>query len=231
MKNTLSLLVKTALVLITLILSGAIYAQKKETVTITGKITVKDTGKPPIGIITVLEKGVAEYLVFKKVIGTNHHTFIQKDGSFKFIINKGGAIVITDNKHRYLPIEIKNLDKSQNLNIILNRIPNYQKAGYPPNELHKLEPHLDVTKRIKVSGIIMDKSKNLLADAYVTQWSVFNEMGDLAFTTSKKNGEFSYKILKGDKLIIDKQGYETMEFSPKNDTVVNIILNRLNPFD
>ncbi|SFJ88995.1 carboxypeptidase-like regulatory domain-containing protein [Myroides guanonis] len=227
MKNT---FIRNLMILILVIISGAIYAQKKETITITGRVTVKDTGKPPLGVITVLEKGVAEHMVFGDVIGTNRHTFIQKDGTFKFTINKGGSIIITDKKHRYMPHGLRNLDKSQAVNVELRRIPNFEKSAYPPNELHKLESRFDVTKRVKISGRVTDKGGKGLTGVYITQSNVFNENEDMAFSTTNKNGEFSCKVLKGGHILIGAKGYELLELNASKDTVVNVKLKLVNPF-
>ncbi len=228
MKNT---FFRNSMILTLVIISGAIYAQKKETVTITGKLTVKDTGKPPIGIITVIEKGVADYMVDGDEIGTNRHTFVEKDGSFKFTINKGGIIILRDGGNRYMTETTSKLYKTQTMDIILS--PTKRKdSTYPANQLTDFEKKIDIHKRIKISGKITFPDGKPIQDATIAQVDVFTERIPLsAHVFSDKNGEYSYTVLKGGRILIGASGYEMLNFTATKDTVINVKMMRVNPFD
>ncbi|SFJ39565.1 hypothetical protein [Myroides guanonis] len=232
MKNSLQLLIKTILIITTLMLSGANYAQKKEKVTITGKVTVKDTGKPPIGIITVIEKGVADYLVDGNEIGTNRHTFVEKDGSFKFTINKGGTIVIQDGYNRYMPRTLTKLDKTQTIDVVLSPSKRTSPPPYPANQLTDFEKKIDIHKRIKISGKISFPDGKPMKDATIGQVDVFTEKvpGNCAHIFSDKNGKYDYTVLKGGRIVIGAHGYEILEFTATKDTVITVKMMKVNPF-
>ena len=230
MKNT---FFRNIMILTLVIISGAIYAQKKETVTITGKVTVKDTGKPPIGIITVIEKGVADYMVDGDEIGTNRHTFVEKDGTFKFTINKGGTLIIQDGFNRYMPKTLIKIDKTQTMDIVLSPTKRTSPPPYPANQLTDFEKKIDIHKRIKISGKITFPDGKPMKDATIGQADVFTEKvpGPCAHIFSDKNGEYSYTVLKGGRILIGAYDYEILEFSATKDTVINVKMMRANPFD
>ncbi|SFJ19923.1 peptidase associated/transthyretin-like domain-containing protein [Myroides guanonis] len=223
---------KNSMILILVIISGAIYAQKKETVTITGKITVKDTGKPPIGIITIAEKGVADYWADGDNIGTNRHTFVEKDGSYKFTINKGGTIVIQDGFNRYMPTTIRNINENQTKDLFFRLSKRTNPPAYPANELTDFEKKIDIHKRIKISGKITDPSGKPIGNATIAQFDVYGERvpGNIAHTTSAKDGKYEYTVLKGGRIAIVSQGFEMKQFTATKDTVINVKMMRVNPF-
>lgn len=230
MKNTLQLLLKTLVVLITLVLSGALYAQEK--VTITGKITAKDTGKPPLGIISVIQKGTVDYWAIEGVIGTNRHTFVEKDGTFTFTINKGDTIQIHDGYNRYNPTQLVNLTKSKHVDFTLE--PTYRKdpPPYPSDKLLPYEKKIDIHKRIKVTGKVTHADGRPMQNVTIAQLDVYMQKipGLWAHTVSDKNGKFSYTILKGGRIAFMGPDYETQLFTPTTDTVINLKLLKVNPF-
>lgn len=224
---------KNSMILTLVIISGAIYAQKKETVTITGKITVKDTGKPPIGIITIAEKGVVDYYAMGDIISTNRHTFVEKDGSFKFTINKGGTIVIQDGFNRYMPTTIRNINENQIKNLALRSTKRTNPPAYPADELLAHEKKIDIHKRIKISGKITDPSGKPIGNAVISQLDVFTdeETGSTAHTTTDKYGDYSYKVLKGGRISFTAgHDFKQEIFTATKDTIINIKFKRLNPF-
>ena len=216
---------------IIILLAVSIYAQEK--VTISGKVTVKDTGKPPIGIITVIEKGVADYYAVENIIGTNHHTFVDKDGTFKFTINKGGTIVIQDGYNRYMPRRFFKLDTNQTLDVVLSPTKRTNPPAYPANQLTDFEKKIDIRKRIKISGKITfpDGIKGM-QNATIGQLDVYNEEapGPYAHTTSKKGGGYEYTVLKGGRISFAAPGYEEQVFTATKDTIINVKMKRANPF-
>lgn len=230
MKNT---LLKTILVLTTLVITGTNYAQKKETVTITGKVTVEGTRRPPIGVITVLEKGAVAYWSdeTKEEIGTNIHTFVEKDGTFKFTINKGGTIIIWDAGKRYKPRTIFKLNKSQSIDIVLTQIKRANKSENSMDELKEFEKKTDIHKRIKISGRITFPDGKGMRNATISQPEVSSERIPLfAHIFSGNDGAYSYTVLKGGRISFAASGYEKQIFTATKDTVINVKMKRVNPF-
>ncbi len=244
MKNTYILFY--GLLLSFLFIPTNLWAQKKEAITITGKVIVKDTGKPPTGLITVLEEDAVTHWAFGDAIGTNNHTFIQKDGTFKLNIKKGATIIITDNWRRYKEMIFKKLEKPQNLTLKIERITgeNLKNSKYPSTQLLKKEKAIDPSKIIKITGRITT-IKGLpinnvfleISNVYNQNYSSFSKTNPEksrrmnAFTTNAKDGTFSYKIPKGSTLKISKGfDYNIYYFSPQKDTVINLKMQQINPF-
>lgn len=211
---------------ILILLAVTIYAQEK--VTISGKVTVKDTGKPPIGIITIAEKGVVDYWAAGDNIGTNRHTFVEKDGSYKFTINKGGTITIWDGGKRYSPIVLDNLQKDQTIPITLKVISG---KTYNLKALEYLEKNIDIHKRIKIVGKILFPDGKGMQNATIGQMEVYSSVtGSFSHTTSSKNGSYEYIVLKGVRIYYGAPGYESQVFTATKDTVINVKMMRVNPF-
>lgn len=207
------------------------YAQAK--VTITGKIIVKDTGKPPIGIVTISDKEVVDYYAVGDFPGTYRHTFLEKDGTFKFTINKGGTIVIWDGYNRYMPLTLNKLTENKHFSLTLDRTKRTNPKAFPPNSLLAHEKKIDIHKRIKISGKITDRSGKPIGNAVINQLDVFTDevTGSTAHTTSDKKGNYSYVVLKGGRISFTA-GFD---FKPEiltatKDTVINIEFKRRNPF-
>ncbi|TDS56525.1 carboxypeptidase-like regulatory domain-containing protein [Myroides indicus] len=195
-----------------------LYAQ--EMVTVTGKITVEDTGKPPVGIITLNEKGVADYLVFGDNIGTNRHTFMEKDGTFKFAVQKGGTVVIKVSGGRYLnPKPVANISEDTRLELQLKRNPKSSKS----DEADKFEIDFNPYKRVKVTGRVLDNNNKPIGSATVYQRSI-NENGANAHTVTDKNGEFSYVVPQGSHISFGSMGFEYKHIKVVKDTALTVIL-------
>lgn len=223
-----------------------LWAQKKETIIISGKVTVKDNGKPPIGLITVLEEDAVTHWAFGDAIGTNNHTFIQKDGTFKLTIKKGSTIIITDNWRRYKELKLEKLEKSQNINLKMERITgeNIKNSKYPPTQLLKEEKAIDPSKTVLITGKIVTIKGLPINNVFLEISNVYNQNYSSyskknpeksrrmnAFATNSKDGTFSYKIPKGTTLKINKGfDYNIYHFSPQKDTVINLKMHRRNPF-
>lgn len=208
-----------------------IFGQGK--VTITGKLTVKETGKPPIGIITVSDKGTVDYYVMGDLPSTYRHTFVEKDGTFKITVNKGGTIVIWDGFNRYMPLTLKKLTENKHITLSLNRTKRTNPPAFPPNALLAHEKKIDIHKRIKISGKITDPSGKPTGNTIINQLDVFTDevTGSTAHTTSEKNGAYSYTVLKGGRISFDAgRDFKQEIFTATKDTVINIKLKRLNPF-
>lgn len=208
-----------------------VFAQAK--VTITGKITVKDTGKPPIGIITVSDKETVDYYAAGDFPSTYRHTFLEKDGSFKFTINKGSTIVIWDGFNRYTPIILKKITENKHFTLTLDRTKRTSPKAFPPNVLLAHEKKIDIHKRIKISGKITDPSGKPIGNAVISQLDVFTDevTQSTAHTTSGKDGNYSYTVLKGGRISFTAgRDFKQEILTATKDTVINLKLKRLNPF-
>ena len=217
------------------------YAQKKETVTIKGKITVEGTNKPPIGIISLIEVGVADYLIKgsqvgqeKDVIGTNRHTFVEKDGSYSFTVQKNATVYLRDYGNRYIPWNLEKINVGQTRNIALKEIKSKEYEMYrknaPLDKLNKIEKKVDIHKKVKVSGTLVDVDNKPIDNATIMQLVLLNQAGQPAFTLSDKKGKFEYKIQKGSPILIASPDLESKQFTISSDTILNIQLLRANPF-
>lgn len=209
------------------------FTQEKEKITITGKVSRKGTNKPPIGIITIAEKGEVDYWAAGDNVGTNHHTFVEKDGSFKFTINKGGTIVIQDGANRYRPLTLTDLKVSQTLDLVLERTLRTSPPAYPENELLPHEKIIDIHKRISISGKITFPDGKEMQNATVGQLDVYTAQthGSYAHTTSGENGIYEYTVMKGGRISFGAIGYARQTFTATKDTVINVRMLRANPFD
>lgn len=230
MKNT---IFRNTTILTFVLISLVCFAQKKETVTITGKITVKDTGKPPIGIITVSDKGTVDYYAAGDFPSTYRHTFLEKDGTFEFTIKKGNTLVIRDGGNRYNQIILKDLNKSQNLSLTLDRTKRTNPEAFPPNVLLAHEKKIDIHKRIQIHGKITTSSGKPIQNAVINQLDVFTDevTRSTAHTTTDKNGNYSYTVLKGGRISFTAgRDFKQEMLTATKDTVINVKMIRVNPF-
>ncbi len=217
------------------------YAQKKETVTIKGKITVEGTNKPPIGIISLIEVGVADYVIKgsqvgqeKDIIGTNRHTFVEKDGSYSFTVQKNATVYLRDFGNRYIPVNLEKINASQEKNFKLKEVkgPEFEtyRKNSPLDKLTDKEKKIDIHKKVKVSGNIVDANNKIIDNATIMQSIIFNQDGSPSFTLSDKKGNFEYKVQKGSTIYINSPGLENKEYTVFSDTILKVKLLKENPF-
>ncbi|HXJ98270.1 MAG TPA: hypothetical protein VNJ50_05445 [Gelidibacter sp.] len=196
--------------------------QAQEIVTVTGKITVEDTGKPPVGIITINEKGVADYLVFGNNIGTNHHTFMEKDGTFKFTVQKGATVVIKNGRVRYEdPLPIQNITEDQTVEIKLKKMARPIKTDIPD----EFEKDFNIYKRVRIAGKVTDSKNKPIGNTTVYQNKAINERGANNHTVTDNYGNFSYTIQKGSYLGFASPGMEYKHIKIIKDTTMTVTLN------
>lgn len=233
-------LLKIALSLYILLLVGnpLIHAQE---ITIKGKVSVEGKNKPPVGVITIYEVGEADYYFIldgEKIITSNHHTFVEKDGSYEFTIKKGSSIAIKGSGARYYPIKkTESLKTSQTKNFVLKEISDavlgnkVLRKNNPLDQPNAEEKKFDIHKKVKLSGTITDNSNRPLRDAFVQQPLVACE--DPWATSSvvtNNDGKFNFNVQKGSRIIFIKPGYQYQSYEISSDTIVNIKLRLENPF-
>lgn len=198
-------------------------AQEQNTVTVRGKITVENTGKSPVGIITLNEKGVADYTVMDNIISTNRHSFMQKDGTFEMTIQKGGTIVVRNGGVRYKdPAPIENITENKNIDLKLIRID--RPSSF--DQMDRFEIDFDVNQRVQVSGVVVDENDNLIYNATVFQNKAINEKGANNHIITDSNGRFDFSIQKGAYLGFTVSGYDYQHIQVKNDTVLKVKMQK-----
>lgn len=215
-----------------------IHAQE---ITIKGKVSVEGKNKPPVGVITIYEVGEADYYFIldgEKIITSNHHTFVEKDGSYEFTIKKGSSIAIKGSGSRYyLMKKTESLKTSQIKNFVLKEISDVVLANKPLRKNNPLdqpnaeEKKFDIHKKVKLSGTITDSSNSPLRDAIVQQPLVACE--DPWATSSvvtNSDGKFNFNVQKGSRIIFVKMGYQYQSYEISSDTIINIKLKLENPF-
>lgn len=212
------------------------------TITIQGRITVKNTQKAPIGVTTVniknkwaFSKDITKFLKeesAQKTIayGENERVFVNKNGNYNITINKNDTLSVIPNSYLYkTPEDITGLTKSQTLNIELELL--------PPDVLLEFEKHSTIGYKalslflqnvnpdslVTVSGTIYKSTTGTPSEnVYVTSGFLNNTYkGSMSFHYTDKYGQFSMKVPKNTPITIDPFRPSYINFIAKNDTVIN----------
>lgn len=230
---------KIAFSLYILLLAGSplIHAQE---ITIKGKVSVEGKNKPPVGIITIYEVGEADYYFIldgEKIITSNHHTFVEKDGSYEFTIKKGSNIAIKARGSRYYPISLEKLQSSQTKDFVLKEISDAVlgnkaiRKSNPLDQSNAEEKKFDIHKKIKLSGTITDNKNRPLKDALVQQMLVpCEDPWATSSVLTDKSGKFNFNVQKGSRILFTAKGYQYQTYYISSDTIINIKLKLMNPF-
>ena len=211
-----------------------------QNITIKGKVNVEGKNKPPVGIITIYELGVADYYFIldgDKITSSNHHTFVEKDGTYEFTIKKNSSIVFRGIGSRYYPITLEKLQSSQTKNISLKEISDVTlgnkviRKANPLDQSTTEEKKFDIHKKVRLSGTVVDNQNKPLENAMVQQMLVACEDPTfIACVMTDKNGKFNYNVQKGSTILFSNPGYDYKIHTISSDTIVNIKLKRMNPF-
>lgn len=216
-KQTIKMTMKHILILGFLVISFTVFGQ--ETVNITGKIIDAATGKKPIAVVTINEKGVGEYFVFDE-ISSNHHTIMDENGNFSIEIQKGGSLSFNPTGY-FKKTELNNLTKSQYVEVELNY---YQAPIINPD----FDPALfDIgTKVYTVKGKVVDRTTGKgLKNVSVSELLLHNEQGNVRFTITDQNGDYSFTIHQGSTIDFDCIGCENKVVNDINsDQILNVAL-------
>ena len=233
-------ILKIAFSLYMLLLAGSSLIHAQE-ITIKGKVSVEGKNKPPVGIITIYEVGEADYYFIldgEKIITSNHHTFVEKDGSYEFTIKKGSAIALKGSGARYyLMKKTESLKTSQTKDFVLKEISDAVLGNKPLRKNNPLdqsnaeEKKFDIHKKVKLSGTITDNKNRPLKDAVVQQALVACEdpWGTSSVLTNN-DGKFNFNVQKGSRILFVMTGYQYQSYDISSDTIVNIKLKLENPF-
>ncbi|MDM1328387.1 hypothetical protein [Myroides odoratimimus] len=213
-------------------------------ITIQGRITAKNTGNAPLGVTTVniknkwaFSKDITSFLKEespKKTIayGQNKMVFVNKQGYYKITINKNDTLAIIPDKYLYKkPKQITGLTKSQILNIELEPLPkkviqDFEKKN--PSAYQTYYNFLNTVNQdslITISGIVSKKkTKTSLENIYIINNYLYNTEGVSSFHFTDKYGQFNIKSPKNNRIIITANMTNYIEFTAKNDTVINLYL-------
>ncbi|MDM1096679.1 hypothetical protein HXZ81_08475 [Myroides odoratimimus] len=213
-------------------------------ITIQGRITVKNTTHTPLGVTTVniknrwdFSKDITRFLKeesSKKTIayGQNKRVFVNKNGYYNITINKNDTLSIIPISYLYkTPKDITGLTKSQILNIELEPLPqkviqDFEKnspVGYKALSLFLKDVVPD--SLVTVSGTIFKSdTRTPLENIYITTNFLYNTRGGNSFQFTNKHGQFNIKVPKNSHISINPLQSNNPNFIVKNDTVINLKL-------
>lgn len=191
----------------------------QEKITITGKLIDAVTGKKPVAVVTINEKGVGEYFVFDEIT-SNHHTIMDEKGNFSIEIEKGGSLVLNSTGY-FKRVELKNLTKSQHVDVKMHY---FQKPKTNLN-FNPIVFNIGVktyTVKGKVTNADTGKPLKMVS---VTEPLLYNERGTTRHTVTDENGNYSITIHERNSVDFDGMGAEKQEFKNiTSDRTINVAL-------
>lgn len=213
-------------------------------ITIQGQITVKNTDSVPLGVTTVniknkwdFSKDITSFLKKESptktiAYGQNKRVFVNKQGYYKITIDKNDTLAIIPDKYLYKqPKQITGLTKSQILNIELEPLPqkvlqDFEKKN--PSAYQNYYNFLNTVNQdslITISGIVSKKkTKTPFENVYILNNYLYNTEGASSFHFTDKHGQFNIKAPKNNRIVITANMTNYIEFTAKNDTVINLYL-------
>lgn len=205
-------------------------------ITIQGRVTVKGTETPPLGITTmnVANKWITK-LDNQIIHGENQHVYIDKKGYYNITIQKGDDLTLIPNQYLYKDFKnysYTNLQLSQVLNIQvepdLEKLTNLEKKS--PFIVQNLRKHLeeaDTDSLIKIAGRIYNRKNNKpLQKVVVSPSFLLNTKNIASYHLTDKKGQFFLVVPKNKEIIINPLSTQhSISFSAKQDTIVDIYLN------
>ncbi|UVD79117.1 hypothetical protein NWE55_13445 [Myroides albus] len=209
-------------------------------ITIQGRVTVKGSDKPLLGVTTMNVKNKwthsqelnSSYKGIKTIAyGENKRVFVDKKGFYRITIDKKDTLVLIPTHSLYKrPKYYTGFTKNQILNIELEQTPETYlafKKKYKDSGIEQFEKYLkevNPEKIITVTGTIYDKkTKKPLYQKDINILNQENTRGSVSFHFTDKYGQFFLRVPQNSHLLIDAFKNPTNLF-PKNDTIVNIYL-------
>lgn len=213
-------------------------------ITIQGRITVKNTESVPLGVTTVniknkwdFSKDITSFLKEespKKTIayGENKRVFANKQGYYKITIDKNDTLAIIPDKYLYKqPKQITGLTKSQILNIELEPLPQKviqdfeEKNPIGYKALSRFLQDVNPDSLVTVSGTISKSdTRTPLENIYIITNFLNNTKDGTSLRFTDKHGQFNIKVPKNTPITIDPFRPSYINFIAKNDTVINLKL-------
>lgn len=209
-------------------------------ITIQGRVTVKGSNTPLLGVTTMnvknswlYSKDLTKVYKGKKTIayGENKRVFVDTKGYYRITIDKNDTLVLIPTPTLYKrPKYYTGFTKNQILDIQLEPTPDaYLKFSekYKDNGLEQFEKYLkevNPDKIITVAGTLYDrKTKKPLNQKDINILNQENTKGSTSFHFTDKHGQFFLRVPQNSHLLIDAFKNPTYIF-PKNDTILNIYL-------
>ncbi|MDM1398200.1 hypothetical protein HX049_13590 [Myroides odoratimimus] len=213
-------------------------------ITIQGRITVKNTNDAPLGVTSVniknkwaFSKDITKFIKEespKKTIayGENERTFINKNGYYHITINKNDTLSIIPISYLYkTPKDITGLTKSQILNIELEPLPQKVLQDFEKNSpigyktLSLFLQNVNPDSLVTVSGTIYKSTTGTPSEnIYVITDFLNNTKRGASLRFTDKHGQFNIKVPKNSSITIDPFQPSYINLIAKNDTVVNLKL-------
>lgn len=206
------------------------------TITIQGKVTVKGTNNPPVGITTmnVLNKWVTK-ADGKQFSGENKNVYVDKNGYYNITIQKGDTLVLIPNQYLYdnfRNYRFTNLQQSQILNIEINQ--DLQKLEKLKNDtpivFENLQKFLLDSEKadglVTVAGTVYsEQTKKPLKDIVVLNTFLRNTKDTGAYHLTNDTGQFFLVVPKNKEIAVNPLSpNNNFRFSANQDTIVNIFL-------
>lgn len=209
------------------------------TITIKGRITLKGTQHPPLGINTMNIKNKWSYSkditkssnTKKKIaLGENQRVFVNKDGYYKITIDKNDTLVLIPAPYIYKrPKQITGLTQNQTINIELellplNTIQDFEKENPLGHKtfIHQLKD-AKPDSLVTVSGTIYKTNSTIpLKNIPIATSFVSNTNGVTTFHLTDDHGLFTIQLPKNSHIVINGMNANYNAFVVKKDTVVNL---------
>ena len=205
-------------------------------ITIQGKVTIKGTDTPPLGITTMNVSNKWITKVDNQIIhGENQHVYVNQQGYYSITIEKGDNLVLIPNPFLYKDFSnysYTNLQESQVLNIQVeedfDKLIELEKNN--PLIAENLRKHLNeanVDTLIQIAGRVYNqKTMKPLQKVVVSPSFLLNTKNIGTYHLTDKRGQFFLTVPKNKEIIINPLSTKSsITFSAKQDTIVDIYLN------
>ena len=213
-------------------------------ITIQGRITVKNTDNAPLGVTSVniknkwaFSKDITKFIKKespKKTIayGENKMVFVNKQGYYKITIDKNDTLAFIPDKLLYKqPKYITGLTQNQTINIELEPLPQQIIQDFEKNNPAAYQAYYNFLNTVNqdslitISGIVnKKKTKTPLENIYIVNSFLYNTEGASSFHFTDKYGQFSLKSPKNSQILITDGHSNHIDFTAKNDTIINLYL-------
>lgn len=214
-----------------------IHYSSNDSITIKGKVFIKNTKEAPLSLTTINIKNVWNWIdndLNKGLLGENKRVYVNKKGNYSIKIKKGDTLVLLANTKLYKRDRahiIENIQDNQTINFVLTpndlALEETKQNSVVYNNLLNHIKTVNPEKLVTVKGQILNKEtqKPIRAIPISQPW-VYNTNNAITFHLTDSLGKFSITVPKGDLISINSLAQESkrLVFSPQNDTIINLQL-------
>lgn len=202
---------------------------KNDSITIQGRVFVKGSDLPPVGINTVNISN--KWNFYKKSLnakGENQRVFVDTKGYYNIKIQKGDTLQFIPYsklyKNTYKNYKLHGLDKSQTINFTVD-IDSI--LYYKLQKDNSLSPftYLDLNpdKLFKTSGVIINKdTKKPMENVLISSVHDSNTLGNSTHCLTDENGKFSLNLPDKSLILIDPLNPLRQQILVTKDTILTI---------